>query len=439
MYLLTKEKRPTGIFSVNRVSGLLFCLLKRYLCRNPKPKTMDTLRWTGMLTAAVLLLTGCGSSGNKPSSVSGTGIAVADSIRMLFVGTYTRKEDHVDGKAVGVYLYRLNLKTGKLTYAGEAPTVNPSYLAVDTAKRVLYTVNEVGSENGFTGTISSFRLTGNGKPEFINSVSSEGNYPCYVSVDQSGKWVLCANYGTGTLAVIPSAPDGRLGVPVSVIRHTGKGPDPRQMSAHAHMIVSSPDHRFFYSCDLGNDKIYIYGIDSTRGTLSETSQPYHSLPGSGPRHLDFHPSLPVAYVVNELSGTVEVMSVNATTGGLARLQSVSTLEGIEATAAACADIHLTPSGRFLYVSNRGTVNNLAVFSTDPANGLLTPTGHQELSGKTPRSFVIDPAGSCLLVAFQDTDNVSAFAIDANSGKLTLLSETIIPTPVCLKIAGEEVK
>jgi 6-phosphogluconolactonase len=249
--------------------------------------------------------------------------------------------------------------------------------------------------------------------------------------------VLCANYGSGTLAVIPSGPDGKLGDPTSFIQHIGKGPDPRQEAAHAHMIVSSPDNRYFYACDLGTDEVYIYSIDTTKGTLSETARPYHTLPGSGPRHLEFHPSLPVAYVVNELSGTVEVMSVDAANGGLTRLQTVSTIEGIEA-AAGCADIHLTPSGRFLYVSNRSTVNNLAIFSTDPATGMITPAGHQALSGKTPRSFVIDPTGTFLLVAFQDTDNVSVFSIEHNTGNLTLVSETRIPTPVCLKIAGEGV-
>jgi 6-phosphogluconolactonase len=387
-----------------------------------------------MILSLISLGQGCKSPAVPPPS--GNETAGRDTLAMVYVGTYTRKEAHVDGKAAGVYLYVLHLNTGRMTYAGEVKTDNPSYLAVDTAAGLLYAVNELGSERGTSGTVSSFRLNGTGNPQWISTVSSGGNYPCYVSADASGRWIMAANYGSGTVAVIPSDTAGRLDQPTCIIQHRGKGADAaRQEGPHAHMIVPSPGYRFVYACNLGTDEIYVYRLDSKTGTLTESVPSYHTLPGAGPRHLAFHPALPVAYVVNELGGTVEVMHTDTASGALTRLQSVSTLEGLTDKVAGCADIHLTPSGSFLYASNRADVNNLALFSVDAQTGLLTPAGHQALTGKTPRSFVIDPSGKFLLVAFQDTGNIATYAISEETGQLTLVTETPVPTPVCLKITA----
>jgi 6-phosphogluconolactonase len=402
-------------------------------------KNTSSMKITGfflILLTVISLGQGCKSPAPVTVSDSARYPSGTDSLAMVYIGTYTRKEAHVDGKATGVYLYLLHRNTGRLTYAGEAKTDNPSYLTVDTAAGLLYAVNELGSDQGTAGTVSAFRLNGNGNPQYINTVSSGGNYPCYISTDATGSWILAANYGSGTLAVIPSDTAGRLGQPACIIQHRGKGPDAaRQEGPHAHMIVPSPDHRFVYACNLGTDEIYVYRLDPKTGTLREAAPACHTLPGAGPRHLAFHPALRIAYVVNELSGTVEVLKTDSLTGALSRLQSVSTLEGLPDQDAGCADIHLTPSGSFLYASNRAGVNNLAVFSVHPLTGLLTPAGHQALPGKTPRSFVIDPSGKFLLVAFQDTGSVATFALSETTGQLTLLSETPIPTPVCLKITS----
>lgn len=389
-----------------------------------------------LLLFLALIIQGMGCKNPAhPVSLSGEVRTGNASLAMVYIGTYTRKEAHVDGKASGVYLYVLHRNTGRLSYAGEVKTDNPSYLEADTAAGLLYAVNELGSEQGTAGTVSSFRLNGT-HPQLISTVPSGGNYPCYISTGAGGRWILVANYGSGTLAVIPSDSSGRLAPPVCVIQHRGKGPDAaRQEGPHAHMIVPSPDNRFVYACNLGTDEIYVYRLDGKTGMLTEAVQAYHTLPGAGPRHLAFHPTLPVAYVVNELSGTVEVLHTDTATGALSRLQSVSTLEGLTDKVAGCADIHLTPSGSFLYASNRAAVNNLALFSVDTRTGMLTPAGHQPLPGKTPRSFVIDPSGKYLLVAFQDTGNVATYAVSEETGQLVLVAETPIPTPVCLKITA----
>jgi 6-phosphogluconolactonase len=269
--------------------------------------------------------------------------------------------------------------------------------------------------------------------EFINTVSSQGNSPCYITLDKTGKVVLCANYGSGTVAAFPVLNDGSVGEAPAAIQHTGKGPRPEQESAHAHMIIQSPHNDFVYACDLGTDNIYVYKLDTNKGLLVSTGITYKTQSGAGPRHLAFHPTKHYAYVVNELNGTIEVMTADSLSGNLNRLQIVSTLTGEMGKEASCADIHLTPAGNFLYASNRGKVNNLAMYAVDQVTGKLSLIGHQPVKGKTPRGFVIDPTGTFLLVANQDSDNVVTFRIDPSTGKLIDTGfETSIPTPVCLK-------
>lgn len=397
-----------------------------YLCIIIYPsENMKTKRILFYLFLALLSMTGC-KPGVRPKQ---------DSIRIMYIGTYTEKEDFVDGKATGIYVYEFNTNTGKLTYVSSSPhTVNPSFLVADHGNNILYAVNETGSMDKPGGSISAFRLSGDGRQmDFINSVSSQGNSPCYVSLDKSGKWVMCANYGSGTVAVLPVKDSGSLGEATMVHQHTGKGPSPHQDAAHAHFILQNPSNSLIYSCDLGVDTIYIYKLNTTTGKLSLTGHNYATMPGAGPRHLAFHPSMNLAYEVNELNGTIEVMKVDSLTGTLKRMQVISTLDPGMKTDASCADIHLTPSGKFLYASNRGKINNLAIYKVDQQTGKLTLIGHQPVKGKTPRNFIIDPTGKFLLVANQDTGNVVTFKIDQETGKLEDTGiESSIPSPVCLK-------
>jgi 6-phosphogluconolactonase len=389
------------------------------------------------LFAVIFFVLACCNNSNQGNrqDLSEKGASKA-SLPILYIGTYTEHEAHVEGKAKGIYVYEMDTATGMLHYVSTSPMVkNPSYLTVHPNRKWLYAVNETGGEDAEpTGKVSAFAITDGGKAlALINSVSSEGTYPCHVSIDQSGKYVLAANYGNGVVCLLPLASDGALKNASSVDRHHGHGPTIRQESAHAHMVIPCPESRFIYATDLGTDMIYTYYLDSTAGKLMQVASGYSTRPGAGPRHIAFHPFKPVAYVVNELNGTVEAMSIDHETGRLTRFQLVSTVAGDSASDAACADIHVHPSGKYLYASNRGPVNTIAVFAIDPENGMLNLTGQQSVKGKTPRSFVIDPAGKFLLIANQDTDNVVTFRIDPADGKLVDTGiETSIPTPVCLK-------
>jgi 6-phosphogluconolactonase len=398
---------------------------------------MQTQRFIYFLPVLVVALLGCKPvpQQKQPEMVKSSDSTKPDSVKILYIGTYTEKNSPVAGKSAGIYIYELSMNTGKLRLLGNSPqTLNPSYLAIDANRERLFAVNETGDEKKWAGTVSAFRLTGQGKGmELINTVPSEGNYPCYVSIDKSGKWVMCANYGSGTVAVLPVLNDGSLGKASFIDQHKGKGHSSRLESPHAHMIIPSMYGQFVYSCDLGTDNIFIYKLEAEQGKLLPSGSNYVTQNGAGPRHLAFHPAKNFAYEVNELNGTIEVMQVDTLTGALVRLQIVPTVDHAKGEEASCADIHLTPSGRFLYSSNRAKINDLAMFEVDQESGKLTLIGHQSVKGKTPRNFVIDPTGKFLLVANQDSDNVVTFRIDQTSGKLIDIGvETTVPSPVCLK-------
>jgi len=348
---------------------------------------------------------------------------------VLYIGTYTEKESHVDDKAAGIYVYRMNMKTGGLELVNTSPaTVNPSFIDISSDGKYLYSVNETGGEK--PGSVSAFRLTDNStKLEFINRLSSEGDYPCFVEADKKGRFVLIANYGTGNIALLPLATDGSLKSAVSVDKHEGRGPTSRQESAHAHCIVLSTDGLFAYSNDLGTDKIYVYKT----GSELEPAGVYEAAPGSGPRHLAFHPQNNFVYSINELNGTIECLKRDSVTGMLTRFQTISTVAEGDGNSAGSADIHIVPSGEFLYATNRGSFNNIAAFRVNSQTGELTFIMLQPVKGLTPRNFAIDPSGIFLLVANQNSDQVVTFRIDPLTGRLIDTGiVTQVPTPVCLK-------
>jgi 6-phosphogluconolactonase len=198
------------------------------------------------------------------------------------------------------------------------------------------------------------------------------------------------------------------------------------------MILPGFDNELVYAVDLGADKVFIYELDTENKNLVPTQIDTDLAPGSGPRHLAFHPELKTAYVVNELIGTIECFNIDGS-GGLQRFQTISTLDEGSSGDAACADIQIHPSGKYLYASNRGEINNIAIYEVSSQDGALQLLGHQATYGKGPRSFVISPSGDFLLVANQDTDNVFTFKIDKSTGlPIDDPIETKIPTPVCLK-------
>ncbi|MDX2034887.1 MAG: lactonase family protein [Blastocatellia bacterium] len=346
---------------------------------------------------------------------------------LLYVGTYTK------GKSEGIYIYRMNGQTGELKPVATVKDIqDPAFLAIDPRRRFLYAANENGRFNGKPGGgVTAFAIdpkTGNLKK--LNDRQSPG-VPCHVSVHPSGRFVFAANYGGGNVVMYPVNADGSLGEQSFVAQHTGKGGDPkRQDGPHAHSIMLDTAGQYAFAPDLGIDKVMIYKVDA-KGAKLQMHGFAPTRPAAGPRHFDFHPSGKFAYVINELDSTITAFAYDKAKGTLTDLQTVSTLpEGFKG-ASYCADIHVHPSGRFLYGSNRGHDSIVAFLIGN--DGKLSILNHAPVGGKWPRNFGIDPAGNFLLVANQNTDNVVTFRIDPKTGWLKPTGQsTEIPMPVCLK-------
>lgn len=348
----------------------------------------------------------------------------------LFVGTYTQ------GKSEGIYRCRFNLGSGKLAVESTTNGVtNPSFLALDRIQGRLFCVGETSEFQGRPGgSVSAFALD----PEtsdlgFLNSRSTGGADPCYLTVDSAGRFVLVANYTGGSLAVLPIGNDGRLGEATDLVQHKGSSVKARQQGPHAHSVVLDVSGRFAYAADLGLDKIMMYRFDDQKGKLLASTPGWARLiPGAGPRHLAFSPDGSALYVANELDSTLTIFSVDPSTGGLEHRQTLSTLPSGFGGENFPADVHVAGSGRFVYVSNRGH-NSIAVFAIDVKNGEVSPVQHESTGGNWPRNFTIDPTGQYLLVANQKSDTITVFALDPESGTLSPTGQALeVPSPVCLK-------
>jgi 6-phosphogluconolactonase len=338
---------------------------------------------------------------------------------VAYVGTYT------SGASKGIYAYRFDDSTGKLTALGlAAETSNPSFLAVSPNRRFLYAANE-----NSTGSISAFSIDGaKGTLKLLNTVSSRGAGPCHVALDKTGKWLFAANYNTGSVAAFPVLDDGRLSEASAFVQHSGSSVNPqRQAGPHAHSVNISPDNRFVLVADLGLDQILTYRIDAAKG-LTPAEPPFTKVaPGSGPRHFVFGTDGRFAYAINEMLATMTAFQYDAAQGSLKEIQTLSTLAAGFTGANSAAEIAVHPSGKFLYASNRGN-DSIAIFSIDAKTGTLSAAGYASTGGKTPRNFAIDSTGKFLLAANQDSGNIVVFRIGQNTGGLT-------PAGVEVKVAS----
>jgi 6-phosphogluconolactonase len=357
---------------------------------------------------------------------------------MVYVGTYTHTDSVI--RAEGIFIYRLEPGMGTLTFVGTvAGIMNPSFLSISADSRFLYAVNELAEFNGQPGGgISGFAIDSqSGLLTLLNTQSTGGAAPCHVSIDEEARLALVANYYGGSIAVFPIARDGHLGDAIQIIHHHGSSVNVlRQEAPHVHSILLDRAAHYALVADLGMDKIVIYRIDRANPTKPLLKEHEVTVdPGSGPRHMVFHPTGHLLYLANELSSTVTVYAYNENDGTLCALQSVSTLpEGFVGTNF-CADIHVAPSGMYLYVSNRGH-DSITVFAIDQATGYLTLVEFVPTRGKTPRNFVLDPTGPWLLVANQDSDNLVQFRVDKASGKLIATGQAfVVPNPVCVKVVA----
>jgi 6-phosphogluconolactonase len=349
---------------------------------------------------------------------------------LVFAGTYTNKTD-----SKGIYGYEFDAGTGKLTPTGvAAETPDPSWVAVHPGGKFLYAANEAGKAS----TVSAFLVEAkSGKLRLLNQLPSLGEDPCYLSFDKTGKFLLVANYTSGTIAVFPILADGRLGEHTALVKNPGvTGPNKeRQEAPHAHWIETSAHNQLVYVADLGLDRILIYKFDAVTGSLTAGGAPPDPLsltvsPGAGPRHVAFAPDGKFMYVLGEIRSTVTVFA-NGEENPYRSVQEISTLPKGFTGRNDAAEIAVHPGGKFLYASNRGQ-DTIAIFAIDTEKGTLTHIASTPTGGREPRHFAIDPTGHYLLAENQNSDTIVEFRIDATSGKLSSTGEvTHVPSPVCL--------
>jgi 6-phosphogluconolactonase len=389
--------------------------------------TFRTLASRSLLVFAALALVG--------AAALAQGGAASTSGILVYFGTYTGPRS----TSKGVYVSRLDLASGALSKPElAAESESPSFLAAHRKGAFLYAVNEIGSFLGKpSGSVTAFAIDRQtGLLTALNQQPSAGGGPAHLTVDKAGRHVLVANYGGGSVAVLPTDPDGRLKPASSVVQHTGASVHPqRQTRPHAHAINLDPENRFAYVPDLGLDKVLIYRFDADKGLLTAAEPPFAvTAPGAGPRHIALAASGRVAWVINEMDCTMQTFARDARTGALTSVQTLSTLPAGETVKQgySTAEVLLHPSGRFLYGSNRGH-DSLTVFAIDPQAGTLTFVQNQPALGRTPRGFGIDPTGAFLVAAHQESDSVAVFRIDRQTGRLTPAGQTIaIGKPVSVE-------
>jgi 6-phosphogluconolactonase len=346
----------------------------------------------------------------------------------LLIGTYTS-----DGGSRGIYTADWDGYAGTLGNPRLLAEIeNPSYLALAPSRRLLYAASETGRFNGAdSGAVAVIRLSG--YDAVIEAMRpSGGTSPCHLAVDPRGGFLVASNYSSGTAAVFPLA-DGLPGDPV-VLKLVGTGPDQeRQSGPHAHSAFFDPTGDRFYVQDLGSDRIWGFALDRSARAVHPLDPPFLQLaPGSGPRHLAFHPHGPWAYVINELDNTVTALAWNRGTGALAPIQTINTLPGNAPASVPsyCADIRVSSDGAYLYGSNRGH-DSIAVWRIDPGDGRLALVQHAPCGGGNPRGFVLSPDGRWLLCANMDSDNIVVFRRDSGTGVLERTGAIVAPRPVCL--------
>jgi 6-phosphogluconolactonase len=350
-----------------------------------------------------------------------------------YVGSFTTAQRQARGN--GIHVYRVDGATGTWAHLQHvADLTNPSFLALSHDQRFLYSVH------GDSDYATAFALDPkSGQARLINRAATGGANGVRQAVDPSGRFLVVANYASGSIAVLAIAADGALKDQHQLVTLAGEpGPHKsQQASSHPHDIAFDPSGRFVLVPDKGLDRIFIFCLDGATGRLSPT-QPdcVKSRPGAGPRHLAFHPKLPIVWVLNELDSTTATYRWDAKRATLAPIQVITTLPTTFTAYSTAAEIVVTPDGHFLYCSNRGH-DSVAIYAADPADGALTPIGWQPTQGRDPRFIALDPAQRFLYAANEQSDTIASFRVNAKSGKL-LPSGQVINTasPTSIVFAGK---
>jgi 6-phosphogluconolactonase len=337
------------------------------------------------------------------------------------------------GEKAGIHAFGLDSEKGTLKPLKRTTGMqSPFFMAISPDKRFLYSIDEFGGKDNF---VAAFAIEGRGgdlRP--LNRQNTRGTASCFVEVDPTGKTVLIANYSSGNVSSFPVKSDGSLGESASFFQHSGSSADPeRQKGPNAHCFVISPDGQHALACDLGIDKVMIYTLDAATAKLApNTAQPFAKLtPGSGPRHLTFHPNGKLVYLINELANTITVFDWSAADGTLKEKQSIATLPKDFTGKSYTADLKITPDGKHLYGTNRGH-DSLASYRIAD-DGTLTLLAIQPSGGKGPQNLLIPPDGRWLLCANMPGNNVVVFQIDAASGAITTKGEPVeVPMASCIR-------
>jgi len=344
------------------------------------------------------------------------------------------------GEQGAIHACQLDLSSGQLKQIHKTADVeHPFFLAVSPNNKFLYSIHAKsfgGKENEY---IAAYKIVGTtGQLKLLNRQSALGTAACYLDVDATGKTVAVANYSTGSVASLPVREDGSLGEAATFIQHEGSSINAsRQEGPHAHSIVVSPDNRYFYAADLGLDQVLGYHLDAKTSKLSPNEQPFvKTEPGAGPRHLLFHPNGKYIYVINELTNSVSLFDYNSESGRLTKRQTISTLpEDFDGTSH-CADLKITPDGRYLYGTNRGHDSIAAYEISD--DGRLALLGIEPSLGKGPQNLAIAPDGKLLLCANMPGNNVAVFRINPQTGGLKSVGEPFeMTSPSCIMIPSLE--
>ncbi len=351
----------------------------------------------------------------------------------VYLGTYTRKGSE------GIYVADFDASTGELSEPRLAVAAeSPSFLALHPSGQFLFAVGEAATfGDSKSGAVSAFHVEPRtGELALVNSVASGGRGPCFIEADPSGKAVLVANYGGGSVASFRVRENGVLEEAATVVQHEGSGPDPkRQTGPRAHSIRVDPTGRYALAADLGIDRVLVYRLNPADATLAAHDPAGAATPpGVGPRHLAWHPRGRWAYVANEMGGSVSQFVWDADAGTLRLAGTVSTLPEAYDGRRSCAEVATHPGGRFVYVSNRGH-DSLAVLAVDETTGALTPRGHVPTGGQEPRHFAIDPTGRWLIAAHQNSDSLVVFRIDPDTGTPAETGvRRSLSMPVCVRFA-----
>ncbi|HPG40266.1 MAG TPA: lactonase family protein [bacterium] len=349
---------------------------------------------------------------------------------ILYIGSYSNSNGE------GIYIAKMNRETGALELLKSMQAVNPSFLILHPNKKNLYAVNETqdfeGQPGGAVSAYSVDQLTGD--LTLLNRQPTHGGSPCHVMVDKSGQYVVVANYGGGNVTVLPRQNDGSLGPATDIVQHTGNSINiQRQEAPHAHAVNLNPTSNYVYAVDLGIDKVMIYKLDTISGKLL-TNEPafFKAAAGSGPRHLAFHPNSTYAFIINELNSTITSCACDTLTGALTEIHTVPTIPQDFKGGNSCAEVQVSPDGRFVYGSNRGH-DSIAIFAFDENSGHLSLSGFESTRGRAPRYFTIDPTGEFLLAANSNSNNINVFRINKEKGTLQFTGHQVnVSTPVCIQ-------